>query len=778
MLVFVSYSRADQEFALRLVDALHSWGHSTWIDIQNIPKGADWPDEIDKGLAAANVVVGVLSENSMASGNVKNEWDWALVHKKPLIPVRLHPCEVSHRYVRINYIDCVDNERVGLDALQKAIQAPTTSYSDGTPSVAIRQSAQGIESAKQRVTNRVTMLQKVHAFWIKGVLEPAKLGDVWLDLPAEQRPDVVEPEIKRELHNPAFDVFSLSSERRILDVFRRVGNELLILGAPGSGKTITLLELARDLIVTAQQDDSQPIPVVLNLASWAEKHPEKWEDWLVDRLFSDYGVSRKLGQLWIDNGSILFMFDGLDEVTANFRDACVTAINVFWHRYDQIDNGIAICSRTAEYTSLTASLHLENAIMLKPLTTAQADNYLARLGASWFDLRAVIPEDSILAEFAKSPLLLNVMAVAYRDTPREQIIGLNEADQKQQIFDRYVARRLREETVASRYPSAKSRYYLSWLARKMIEHQVTIFQIEGLETDWLDTNQNGRQNVKFGFSVLFGVLFGILLSAMGGILSRTMGGTQFGILVGAMVGVFVGVLVGGRIGKVVAMLICVSVSGLVGGLFDGVVLVLLVGVLGVIFGSMSSEYIVIKERVNWSWAAASSFGRQGFTLLFGIGAMIGGGIGGETTDGLIAALVGGVFGVLFGVLVGGLIVSSVDKRAVPNGGIWRSLTNTLVYILGSSLFFGLFGVLVYRPVFGLFFGLLFGLFGALSYGGAAVIKHLILRQILYNAHVMPRNYAEFLDYCVSCHLMRRVGGGYIFRHLMLMEYFAGRNSLF
>ena len=46
---------------------------------------------------------------------------------------------------------------------------------------------------------------------------------------------------------------------------------VLIEDYPGSGKTTTLLELAQELIYVANQDPSEPIPVILNLASWREK---------------------------------------------------------------------------------------------------------------------------------------------------------------------------------------------------------------------------------------------------------------------------------------------------------------------------------------------------------------------------------------------------------------------------------------------------------------------------------------------------------------------------
>ena len=37
---------------------------------------------------------------------------------------------------------------------------------------------------------------------------------------------------------------------------------------------------------------------------------------------------------------------------------------------------------------------------------------------------------------------------------------------------------------------------------------------------------------------------------------------------------------------------------------------------------------------------------------------------------------------------------------------------------------------------------------------------------------MPWNYAAFLDYAVEKTFLRRVGGGYVFLHRLLLEYFA------
>jgi hypothetical protein len=70
------------------------------MDQYDIPVGAYWPDEIDKGLSSSDIVVGVLSPEAVESRNVKNEWDWALQNGKPLLLLLARPtAEIPHRYV-------------------------------------------------------------------------------------------------------------------------------------------------------------------------------------------------------------------------------------------------------------------------------------------------------------------------------------------------------------------------------------------------------------------------------------------------------------------------------------------------------------------------------------------------------------------------------------------------------------------------------------------------------------------------------------------------------
>jgi eukaryotic-like serine/threonine-protein kinase len=75
-------------------------------------------------------------------------------------------------------------------------------------------------------------------------------------------------------------------------------------------------------------------------------------------------------------------------------------------------------------------------------------------------------------------------------------------------------------------------------------------------------------------------------------------------------------------------------------------------------------------------------------------------------------------------------------------------------------------------VLGLVFGLIFGLIFGLQNGGSAYLKHYVLRFVLWRNDYAPLNYIRFLDYAAERVFLRKVGGGYIFTHRFLMEYFA------
>ena len=118
-------------------------------------------------------------------------------------------------------------------------------------------------------------------------------------------------------------------------------------------------------------------------------------------------------------------------------------------------------------------------------------------------------------------------------------------------------------------------------------------------------------------------------------------------------------------------------------------------------------------------------------------------------------------------------------KASPNQGIKLSLKNSLAPFLVTWLIFGVIGLiggllsaLRVWLIVGLFVGLIVGLIVGLNRGGSAVIKHYALRLILWLSGYTPFKFIKFLDQCARLILLKKVGGGYIFIHRMLLEYFA------
>src|SRR5579859_3626650 len=225
--------------------------------------------------------------------------------------------------------------------------------------------------------NRTRLLQRVRSFWITGVLEQSLHGAALLTLGLQEQPDAVtNPWLLaiQELENPSTP---LPPGTRITEVYDKAGGELLILGEPGSGKTTLLLGLARDLLDRAEQEHTHPIPVVFNLSSWRRKR-QPLADWLIEELETKYQVPRTAGAGWVNANQILPLLDGLDEVDATYRAACLQMINEYHQTHSAVP--LVVCCRANEYLAQAQQLALYRAITIQPLTTEQINAYFEHIG--------------------------------------------------------------------------------------------------------------------------------------------------------------------------------------------------------------------------------------------------------------------------------------------------------------------------------------------------------------------------------------------------------------
>jgi hypothetical protein len=197
------------------------------------------------------------------------------------------------------------------------------------------------------------------------------------------------------------------------------------------------------------------------------------------------------------------------------------------------------------------------------------------------------------------------------------------------------------------------------------------------------------------------------------------------------------------------------------------------------------NHVNLVETMSWNWnqcwERAKHVGAPTSLLIIGLVTGLFGAFLSKSESVLMNNLTNMLTVVIVSVLLGGLIGGFTHRvkvgKTFPNEGIKLSGKNALAAFLIASLAAGFIDGLI-DGLFGgglsagLSLGLLVALVVGLSRGGSAVIKHYALRLILWRKGYTPFNFIKFLDHSAKLIFLKKVGGGYIFIHRMLLDYFA------
>ena len=429
--IFISYKTEQRALAHKVRDKLHEWGFDTWLDVDKLRPGSHWADEIDRAIKTCTALIGVMTPDSIKSRFVTNEWDMAIMTGKPFIPLMFEPTEPHYKYIDIQYIDFTDQQPYHL--LESRLHSSDTS--EGNKS--------DVDPYHDYLQQLYERINKYLSAKLISSLRDEEDRPKPIALSAKRTTDAVDILFaKRDEIDPLFIIGGIGDEPReqfsnFKQAFDYFEGRVLLLGEPGAGKTITLLNHARDAVVKRRQDLNAPLPILGIVPTWnAEKS-------LTDWLSSEHNTPKNVIGM-INNGKALLFLDGLDELgTERYVDENDPKKGKFDPREKFVqdlptNNQILLTCREREYRDIDTKVKLNGAITLNPLSDEQIEQYLQNQS----QLQNFVQTDEQIKSWLNNPFLLSIFAFAYEsatDKEKQSFKQIESADEfRSELFDKYL----------------------------------------------------------------------------------------------------------------------------------------------------------------------------------------------------------------------------------------------------------------------------------------------------------------------------------------------------
>jgi hypothetical protein len=326
---------------------------------------------------------------------------------------------------------------------------------------------------------------------------------------------------------------------------------LVILGDAGTGKTVLATQLVLDLITALPTDDPSPghplkVPLRISLPSFDppidpyHSQPDQvaadLRGWIIDYLVDVHGLRPRTAQSLLNQGWILPVLDGLDEMDVGGRNPVrATAVIRAWN-YPMIEAlpPVIITCRTDRYHQLVAGqtgvgyravLQDATVVVIQFLTAAQIAEYLLyrfpdpadknRIQYRWRPVINYITkhENSGLVTALRSPLMLFLAITAFANvtTNPSTLIQLTDADLEPFLFSQLIPATTYLHRMADgrAYDPSYVTHWLATLAKQVEAHQEHDNQIE-LTSLW--TTVRNPSKLRYYAAILSSVPFLLFLS--------------------------------------------------------------------------------------------------------------------------------------------------------------------------------------------------------------------------------------------------------------------------
>lgn len=152
---FLSYSRSDERFALRLANDIRKNGVAIWVDQLDIRPSEHWDRAIERAVRDCSGLVVILSPRSVASENVADEISYAIDSGKSVLPVMIEKCVLPLRITRMHVIDATASYDRALDKCLAELAHPKRDEGLGESPRAIDPDSEIVETTKRQLATIV-----------------------------------------------------------------------------------------------------------------------------------------------------------------------------------------------------------------------------------------------------------------------------------------------------------------------------------------------------------------------------------------------------------------------------------------------------------------------------------------------------------------------------------------------------------------------------------------------------------------------------------------------
>lgn len=123
--IFISYSRQCIGFVDDLAHKFQKQGFTIWTDYLSLVPGRPWAEQIEKGLQEADLLLLVVSPESVSSRSVEIEWRHFLERKKRIILLVFQAVPLPPELAGLEWVDFRGAFAPALKELLKRIASPT-----------------------------------------------------------------------------------------------------------------------------------------------------------------------------------------------------------------------------------------------------------------------------------------------------------------------------------------------------------------------------------------------------------------------------------------------------------------------------------------------------------------------------------------------------------------------------------------------------------------------------------------------------------------------------